>query len=506
MITSNLLDFATALGFTAYVKRPTPIEGDWRLAGWEFPCLVLMPSPTAEYVRQTSGTTEVREFDILDLRATDVTFDTAEADAECETARVELLQFVQRLSEMFHVEQLRGRQIWDSANGGLVVGWSVSLRLTELVGLSACDGLPIDPKTIEITENGTYNVLPFGRAVVDVQGGTPAVVEPLEVEPTNEAQTITPTPGVDGFAPVVVGACPVCPAPVVETLQVTPTTAPQTLTPSAGVDGFAPVEVEAVTSAIDPNIAPENILQGVDILGVTGNVQPYVAPVVAPLSVTPSTSAQTITAPVGTDGYNPVSVSAVDASIDPNIQAGNIKQGVDILGVTGTMEPQGNGDVLKFGNVTFVADGKMSAIKQYLNAEECTELRQTDVTSFAQSAFRISSKLARIEVGVLTTGISNTYWTANGAIMREFTVGQGTAVSLNFTGTHGSWTATNVIAEGADAIAELNANIVAGLADRVSDRSGDTALTITFGTSLYNVLTAETLAAFTAKNWNVAYA
>jgi len=60
------------------------------------------------------------------------------------------------------------------------------------------------------------------------------------------------------------------------------------------------------------------------------------APVIEELNVTPSTSAQTITAPEGTDGYSPVNVSAVTSAIDANIQAGNIKNGVTILGTTGT--------------------------------------------------------------------------------------------------------------------------------------------------------------------------
>lgn len=62
------------------------------------------------------------------------------------------------------------------------------------------------------------------------------------------------------------------------------------------------------------------------------------APVIDELNVTPSTSAQTITAPEGTDGYSPVNVSAVTSSIDANIQAGNIKSGVSILGTTGTLD------------------------------------------------------------------------------------------------------------------------------------------------------------------------
>lgn len=62
------------------------------------------------------------------------------------------------------------------------------------------------------------------------------------------------------------------------------------------------------------------------------------APVIEELNVTPTTSAQTITAPEGTDGYNPVNVSAVTSSIDANIIAGNIKKDITILGVTGSYE------------------------------------------------------------------------------------------------------------------------------------------------------------------------
>lgn len=62
------------------------------------------------------------------------------------------------------------------------------------------------------------------------------------------------------------------------------------------------------------------------------------APVIDELNVTPSTSAQVITAPSGTDGYSPVNVSAVTSAIDANITAGNIKKDVSILGVTGSYE------------------------------------------------------------------------------------------------------------------------------------------------------------------------
>lgn len=63
---------------------------------------------------------------------------------------------------------------------------------------------------------------------------------------------------------------------------------------------------------------------------------PSTAPTLASLTVTPSTTAQTLTVPSGTDGYNTVKVSAVTSAIDPDITAGNIKSGVEILGVTGS--------------------------------------------------------------------------------------------------------------------------------------------------------------------------
>jgi len=60
-------------------------------------------------------------------------------------------------------------------------------------------------------------------------------------------------------------------------------------------------------------------------------------PVVETLTVTPSTTTQTLTPPSGTDGYNTIKVSAVTSAIDSDIVASNIKSGVNILGVSGTV-------------------------------------------------------------------------------------------------------------------------------------------------------------------------
>lgn len=85
--------------------------------------------------------------------------------------------------------------------------------------------------------------------------------------------------------------------------------------------------------------------------------------VIEELNVTPSTSAQTITAPSGTDGYSPVNVSAVTSSIDANIQATNIRDGVSILGVEGTLVE--GGDVITATNNT--SDAVASGDKVWIN-------------------------------------------------------------------------------------------------------------------------------------------
>lgn len=55
------------------------------------------------------------------------------------------------------------------------------------------------------------------------------------------------------------------------------------------------------------------------------------------LNVTPTTSAQQFIPTGGVDGYNPVNVSAVTASIDQNIVPSNILSGVTILGIQGSV-------------------------------------------------------------------------------------------------------------------------------------------------------------------------
>ena len=165
------------------------------------------------------------------------------------------------------------------------------------------------------------------------------------------------------------GSQMVCPVlvkePVISSLSVTPTTSAQTITAPSGTDGYSPISVSAVTSSIDANIQAGNIKSGVSILGVNGNVTElkgqtrsvtltsttmYFSPQSGYNGITgitvsaknygrvivPTTSQQTFNIPSGYSGNGTVVVNAVTSSIDSDIQAGNIKQGVNILGVVGT--------------------------------------------------------------------------------------------------------------------------------------------------------------------------
>lgn len=127
------------------------------------------------------------------------------------------------------------------------------------------------------------------------------------------------------------------------------------------------VKVNKVTAAIDSNIQAGNIKSGVTILGVTGNfqggdlttmtvdsssngatyyvpdgyygfsqfsVEPYV---LQDKTVNASTISQSIKADNDYNGLGTVTIKPVTASIDSDIKASNIKQGVTILGVNGSV-------------------------------------------------------------------------------------------------------------------------------------------------------------------------
>ena len=140
-----------------------------------------------------------------------------------------------------------------------------------------------------------------------------------------------------------------------EVFDVQPTTTDQTITPTEG-SVFSGGTVRAVTKEIDVNIASNNIKEGVTILGVAGSLKEEKPEEV--FDVQPTTSDQTIT-PTAGSVFSGGTVHAVTSSIDSNIVPENIKEGVSILGVAGTLSEGGGSDVfvvppeMKFAYSTF---------------------------------------------------------------------------------------------------------------------------------------------------------
>lgn len=246
----------------------------------------------------------------------------------------------------------------------------------------------VNPYTLEnksqmITQNGEYSFTPesadgISRVNISVNvADIPAVIQTKSVTYTENGEySLEPDQGYDGLSHVdIFVEVPDVPTEL-QDKTVDPSTSSITVEPDQGYDGLSSVTVAAIDSSLDPDLQPENIKKDVEIFGVTGTfdgqeinnqtktvdssttiqyVQPdqgytgldYVA--VNPYTldsktVNPSTNSQTVTS--SADGLSSITVNAVTASIDSNIQAGNIKDGVTILGVTGTYAGSQTGDLL----------------------------------------------------------------------------------------------------------------------------------------------------------------
>ncbi len=138
------------------------------------------------------------------------------------------------------------------------------------------------------------------------------------------------------------------------------------------------------------SLTSDNLADCIDSID-TANIQT--------LLVNPTTSQRTITAPAGTDGYNPVTVKAVTSAIDSNIKEGNIKSGVSILGVTGTLTE------LKGETKTVTPTTSNQTITPSTNYNGLTSVTVNAVTSAIDSNIKASN----IKSGVSILGVNGTY-------------------------------------------------------------------------------------------------
>lgn len=136
-------------------------------------------------------------------------------------------------------------------------------------------------------------------------------------------------------------------------------------------------------------LTANNIRQGITVLGVEGNLAPDKPDQTK--NCTPSTSAQVITPDTGYE-LSQVNVSAVTASIDANIVAGNIKKDVAILGVTGTYE--GSGGTSPYNMFSFSTVAEMNACQDM----ETDDLAEVYSTSTSYLAAQNSYNFANVQV------------------------------------------------------------------------------------------------------------
>ena len=216
-------------------------------------------------------------------------------------------------------------------NKGVTVGGAAVSEYSRLIGeiIGFLEDKSVSPSTSQqvIEASQGYD----GLSSVTIDAVDASIDENIQSQNIKDGVTIL---GVEGtYVP---------PAPSLQNKSVTPTTSAQEISADSNYDGLGVVSVAGVTSSIDPNITSGNIKKDVEILGVTGTFEGGGGTIqLQDKTVTPTVSAQEISADSGYDGLGVVSVAGVTSSIDPNIVSGNIKKDVNILGVVGSFEGSG---------------------------------------------------------------------------------------------------------------------------------------------------------------------
>lgn len=207
------------------------------------------------------------------------------------------------------------------------------------------------------------------------------------------------------------GDCPPCPEPVLEGKELNYTqNGEYTVTPEQGVDGFSSIDVTVnvptvnnqnksvtITDNGSSTITADQGYTGLGTVSVTVDVEPTLGSI----SVVPTTTLQTLTPPANIDGWSKINVIAVTNSIDANIQAENIKDGISILGVTGNY----SGSAINNQNKTV----SPSTSQQSVSADQGYTGLGTVTVNAVTSSIDQNIAAGNIKSGVSILGVTGTY-------------------------------------------------------------------------------------------------
>lgn len=147
--------------------------------------------------------------------------------------------------------------------------------------------------------------------------------------------------------------------PELENIEITPAVEDKVY--KSDMYGFDEVLVKGVQAYIDEDIKPEYIKEGVDILGVVGNVVELKG---EEKTITPKTTAQTILPSENKNAITKITVQPVDRTIDEDIKPENIIDGIEILGVLGNYKGVDTRDA------TVTPDKVLAGTTVYVNNEK----------------------------------------------------------------------------------------------------------------------------------------
>lgn len=187
---------------------------------------------------------------------------------------------------------------------------------------------------------------------------------------------------------------------------------PSSITPSSGYDGISAVYIERTDA--NPMLLSSNIKSGVTIMGVTGNygAQQSKSPSLSSLITQGITSHNVSIIPDTNYLLSRVTIPQITSDIDSNITPDNIKSGVTILGVTGTLHH------LQNKNVTLGA------------SMPSTQTPTSPYDGLSQVSFSLDSNVVKaenIKNGVSILGVTGNY------------IGTTGVADLRSTGNPASW-------------------------------------------------------------------